>query len=66
MFIGFSILLIGTILLLKNLDIIPGDAWDIIWPSIIIIFGLSLILKPFRICRWGGFKKYFGFDDNND
>lgn len=64
MFIGFSILLIGIILLLKNLGFIPGDAWDIIWPSLIIIFGLSLVLKPFRVCRWTWFNKRDDFDND--
>lgn len=57
MFIGFSILIIGVILLLKNLGFISGNAWSIIWPCIIIIFGLSLIFRPSIICRWKWFKK---------
>ncbi|MDD2909408.1 MAG: DUF5668 domain-containing protein [Candidatus Pacebacteria bacterium] len=57
MFIGFSILIIGVILLLKNLGFISINAWSIIWPCIIITFGLSLIFKPFVICRWKWFKK---------
>jgi len=48
MFIGFSILAIGVILLLSNLGIISGDIWDIIWPSILIILGLSMVLRPLR------------------
>jgi len=63
MFIGFSILLIGVILLLNNLGFIPGDAWDIIWPSIIIIFGLSLVLKPFRVSKWERFKSHINKND---
>lgn len=57
MFIGFSILIIGVILLLKNLGFISISAWSIIWPCIIIIFGLSLIFRPSLMQRFKQFKR---------
>jgi len=52
MFIGFAIILIGLIFLLQNLGLISADVWQIIWPALIILFGLSIISK--NSCRsWG-------------
>jgi len=46
---GLLLILLGVVFLLKNLGIITGDVWNIIWPSILIIFGLYLLIRiPFR------------------
>ncbi len=45
MFFGFIILIIGLIFLLKNLGFIGNDVWPIIWPSLVIAVGLSILLK---------------------
>jgi hypothetical protein len=45
MFVGFFILALGLIFLLRNLGWIQGDFWDLIWPLLIIAFGASLIFK---------------------
>lgn len=45
MFLGFFILALGILFLLKNLNVIYGDTWDIVWPLLIIAFGASLVLK---------------------
>jgi len=43
--IGLIILIIGIILLLRNLGYIDMELWNIIWPCIWIIVGLKFLLK---------------------
>lgn len=45
MFFGLIVLVIGVVFLLGNLGIINGEAWPIIWPCLLIVFGLSVIFK---------------------
>ena len=45
MFFGLIIIIIGLVFLLKNLGLIGGDVWPIIWPSLVIVIGLSFIFK---------------------
>jgi hypothetical protein len=45
MFIGLLIALIGALILLRNLDVIQGDFWDWFWPLLLVLIGLSIILK---------------------
>jgi len=46
MFFGLLLVVIGIVFLLENLGIVTGDVWDVIWPLIIILFGISVITKP--------------------
>jgi hypothetical protein len=48
---GFLLIIIGIIVLLKNLGFISGNVWDIFWPALLIVVGLSLVLRR----RSGGF-----------
>jgi uncharacterized membrane protein HdeD (DUF308 family) len=48
MFFGVVVLLVGVVFLLQNLGLIEGSAWNIVWPIVIILLGLSILLKPFR------------------
>lgn len=48
MFAGLFILALGVLFLLKNLGVIYGDTWGIIWPLAIIAFGVSLVFKRRR------------------
>ncbi len=48
MFIGFVLLALGVLFLLKNLDIIYGDIWDYLWPIALIALGVSIIFKKRR------------------
>ena len=43
--LGLIILVIGAILLLRNLGYIGMELWNIIWPCIWIIVGLKFMLK---------------------
>jgi hypothetical protein len=45
MFIGLVIVVIGLAFLLQNLGIVSGDLWAIIWPCLIIVLGLSIVIK---------------------
>jgi len=44
---GSIFIAVGVIILLSNLGLISFGIWDL-WPVILVIAGLSLILKPFR------------------
>ena len=38
------LILFGILLLLDNLDLLPGSAWGYVWPLLLIFFGASLLL----------------------
>jgi hypothetical protein len=48
MFIGFLLLLLGTLLLLSQMGIITGGFWNYFWPAAIIAVGLSMIFNHVR------------------
>jgi len=50
MFIALLLIIIGTLFLLKNLGIVTGNVWDILWPIILIALGFYIALKTHR-CR---------------
>ncbi len=43
--LGLLALLVGTIYLLKNLNLISPIQWDILWPIIIIYIGIAMIAR---------------------
>ncbi len=45
MFVGISIVAIGVIFLLQNLGLISINVWQIIWPILIVILGLSMMYR---------------------
>jgi hypothetical protein len=54
MFFGLIILAVGLIFLLKNLGIIGGDVWPVIWPCLVIAFGLSILWRRKKTRdKWG-------------
>ncbi len=55
MFIALSLIALGILYLLKNLEIISGGVWHILWPTIIIIFGLSIVFKKRKREHWWDF-----------
>lgn len=45
MLAGLGLILIGALFLLRNLGIIHGDIWNLFWPLLIILIGVSMIIK---------------------
>ena len=45
MWFGFTLVIAGVLLLLNNLGILKGNSWDYIWPSAVILLGISILLK---------------------
>lgn len=43
--IGVALVVIGAVFLLKNLGLIPGINWDLIWPLALLVLGVAMILK---------------------
>jgi len=62
--IPLVLILIGILFLLKNLGIITGSIWSILWPLLVIILGLSLLARK---KRWRVFEQRFYkmFDSDN-
>lgn len=58
MLLGFILLIIGVVFLLRNLGFISADAWDIIWPAIIIAVGLWILFRKKNGFFW---KESFGW-----
>ncbi len=45
MFLAMSIIIIGVTLLLDSLGIISSFGLDVVWPSLLILCGVSVIVK---------------------
>ena len=52
MFLGLMVLIVGIVFLLQNLGYIGGNVWGIIWPAIIILVGLSMVMRPKLRGHW--------------
>lgn len=64
MFFGIAILIIGIAFLLQNLGLISGNFWDILWPLLIILLGLSMVFGWWKGDRWERRKKWHKFGDD--
>ncbi len=51
MFFALILIALGVVFLLKNLGYISADAWDIIWPILIIVAGFSFLAGKFKTKR---------------
>ncbi|MDD5045426.1 MAG: DUF5668 domain-containing protein [Candidatus Omnitrophica bacterium] len=51
MWFGITLIVIGAVLLLQNLGIITAASWDIIWPVLVVLLGISILAKS--VC-WRG------------
>ena len=47
---GLIAFIIGAVVLLQKFDIIPTETWGYLWPSILIVFGLKLMLCSNESC----------------
>jgi hypothetical protein len=56
MFFGLVLLAIGVIWLLEKLGVLTGSIWGYVWPTVLIIIGLSFIFNRWiwhrRMRRW--------------
>ena len=43
MYIGLLVIVVGVLFLLKNLGVITGNFWDILWPLVIVFVGISML-----------------------
>jgi len=50
MIIGIIIVVIGLAFLLQSLGILSVNAWQFIWPSLLIIVGMGIICKEKGCC----------------
>ncbi|MCK4354897.1 hypothetical protein KAW43_00900 [Candidatus Parcubacteria bacterium] len=48
MFFAFLLIILGVIFLLKNLGIITGDLFGIIWPLVLILLGVWIIVLRYE------------------
>jgi len=54
---GVLVLIIGLFFLLKNLGLITGNLWSILWPLLVITIGLKMIFRK-KHSHWGD--KFWG------
>ena len=52
MFFALFFIILGVVFLLKNLGIISAGTWGIIWPSVLILFGVWLAWKKYEWKKW--------------
>lgn len=51
MFIALVLIIVGVVMLLKNLGVITAEAWDIVWPVALIALGLSMVWRRKTTCH---------------
>ena len=42
--VGIGLLVVGTIILLQQLDVLGSVPWNIVWPVVIVLLGISILL----------------------
>ena len=55
-FFGVVMTTVGSVLLLRNFDLLPRDVWRYIWPSLLILWGASMLFLRsgmHRPSQWG-------------
>ncbi len=52
MFLGTVLIVLGVLLLLKNLGVIQAATWDVLWPVLLIIFGFVLLKRKRGRASW--------------
>jgi uncharacterized membrane protein HdeD (DUF308 family) len=63
MVIGLILIAVGIIAILVKTDVLTGSIWDYVWPTALIIIGLSFFLGRFRRRRWWWFNWRPHWDD---
>jgi hypothetical protein len=54
---GIILVIIGLVFLLRNLGLITGDIWDIVWPCLLIAIGLKFIFRR-KYNSWDKLNKF--------
>ncbi len=57
MWFGVTLIVVGVIFLLDSIGFLSHEAWDIIWPVMIIIIGIFVLFKKPTIREVGREKK---------
>jgi O-antigen/teichoic acid export membrane protein len=52
MVIGLILIAIGVIAILVKTDVLTGSIWGYVWPTALVIIGLSFVIGRFRRRRW--------------
>ena len=47
-FWGLVLIVLAALLLLHQMNLLPGDLFGYFWPAVIILFGIWMILRPSR------------------
>lgn len=42
---GVALIVVGAVFLLKNLGVISGFAWDVVWPILVIVAGAVMVFR---------------------
>ena len=45
---GVGLIIIGMIVLLGNLGVFDSVRWDIVWPAVIVVLGVTILLPSIR------------------
>ena len=55
---GSILVLVGAVALLDNFGFLPGDFWEFFWPAVLILIGVSFIMRNrCKECRSGLFSR---------
>lgn len=57
MMTGIIVAIVGVLFLLKELGYVSMVNWNLIWPVIVILVGLSMTMKRCRMCGGRGLCK---------
>lgn len=49
---GFLVILVGALFLLRNMGIIVGVEWSILWPIIIMLIGITIVTRAEMDKSW--------------
>ncbi len=50
--LGLIVILVGVLFFFKNLGLINNISWNILWPIVVMLIGISMVLR--RRCGCGG------------
>lgn len=50
---GIILIIIGGVFLLKNVGLLEGIDWGVLWPVALIVLGINMVLKKKRCVNCG-------------